>query len=365
MKTIMEIFSKETPLDLLSSGEIRFPPLKLRLVERQPKGLGASVDATVEVQWDRKAQLFVLECRTRTTPRALEEAASRAKLAAVPPDSYPMVLVPHLSEENLRRLEDLQVSGLDLNGNGYVSVPGQLLILRSGSPNRFSQPQPLANPYRGSASLVARTLLIYSEFPTAKDILLAAQKRGAASLSLGTVSKALQGLADDLVVDRSGRKITVTDSELLLQKLVQNFRAPRVTGKLTGKCPLERIDYVLAQRANSNLKLIPTGRWSAQAYAAAARSGPFSLYCSNLNLFLEFASPGGFEEDEFFPDLEILETTDAAVYFDGRTSEHDQYTWSSPVQSYLELMSGGEKREREIAEQVRKAIAPRAWPGIE
>ena len=350
-------------LEFLAAGDVQLPPLRLRLQEAQTKSGGVSIDATVEARWEKGTQIFALECRAQTSPRALEDAASRAKLAAVPPDRYPMILVPYLSRENLERLEALEVSGLDLCGNGYVRIPGRLLILKSGAPNRFPRRQPIANPYRGSASLVARTLLLHSLFPTAKAVLEAARERGAASLASGTVSKALQALEEDLIVSRTGREVAVADPGLLLQKMEAGYRPPRITRRLLGKCPPDRIEAVFAQRTDKSLNLVPTGRWSAQAYAAGERSGPISLYCSNLNSFLALAGPDAFEEDEFFPDVELLETGDDTVYFDRRTRADGAYTWASPIQSYLELMSGGEKRDREIAEQVRRAIVSRPWRG--
>ena len=54
-----------------------------------------------------------------------------------------------------------------------------------------------------------------------------------------------------------------------------------------------------------------------------------------------------------FPNLEILETDDETVYFDARKDRN--FWWASPVQVYLELMSG-DKRDRETAEQVKSFI---------
>lgn len=361
MSLIRKIITKQRILEILASGGVSFPPLRLRVRETIPSDSGVRVDATVEAEWENNTQVFAVECRVQTSPRELEDAAGRAKLAAVPPDQYPMILVPYLSPDNLERLDAIGVSGLDLCGNGFIGIPGRLLIMKSGSPNRFPTRQPIANPYRGSASLVARTLLLCSRFPTAKTVLQVARQHGAASLSPGTVSKALRALEEDLIVSRTGREVALSDPETLLRKLEARYRPPRLTRRLKGKCPRDRIRAVLSAGANTNIRLVPTGRWSAQAYAAGERSGPVSIYCSNLNRFLALVGANAFQEDEFFPDVELLETDDDTAYFDARTRAGDGNTWASPIQSYLELMSGGEKRDREIAEQVRRAIVPRIW----
>lgn len=54
-----------------------------------------------------------------------------------------------------------------------------------------------------------------------------------------------------------------------------------------------------------------------------------------------------------FADVELLETEDELVFFDRRRL--GGFIWTSPLQTYLELASGG-KRERETAEQMREDL---------
>ena len=75
-----------------------------------------------------------------------------------------------------------------------------------------------------------------------------------------------------------------------------------------------------------------------------------SIYCPSFDDLREEL----FEfEDVRFPNIELLETTDEAVYFDGRMEK--KLFWASPVQVFLELMAG-DKRDRETAEQVKAYI---------
>ncbi len=70
---------------------------------------------------------------------------------------------------------------------------------------------------------------------------------------------------------------------------------------------------------------------------------------------------GGVETNRF-PNVELIESTEQPVYFDGQLDDADRNTsfyWSSPVQTYLELMRG-DKRDRETAFQVREYILKRA-----
>ena len=68
------------------------------------------------------------------------------------PDDYPAIPFP----DAIGRLEETGVSGLDLCGNGIVIVKGELLVVRSGLPNRFPRSEPIRNVYRGDSSLVGR-----------------------------------------------------------------------------------------------------------------------------------------------------------------------------------------------------------------
>ena len=74
------------------------------------------------------------------------------------------------------------------------------------------------------------------------------------------------------------------------------------------------------------------------------------MYCPSLERLLE-KLPGNLSDR--FPDLELIETDDETVYFDAR--EQDGFWWVSPVQVYLELMTG-DKRDRETAEQIKSFL---------
>ena len=80
------------------------------------------------------------------------------------------------------------------------------------------------------------------------------------------------------------------------------------------------------------------------------RGDLLSVYCPRLEMLLGRLS--GSQSDRF-PNLELIETADETVYFDGR--QEGNFCWSSPVQVYLELMAG-DKRDQETAEQVKSYI---------
>lgn len=56
-----------------------------------------------------------------------------------------------------------------------------------------------------------------------------------------------------------------------------------------------------------------------------------------------------------FANLQVVETRDPAPLFDARTDD-DGVVFASPVQAYLELAAEGDKRDAEMADQVRARI---------
>jgi hypothetical protein len=92
-----------------------------------------------------------------------------------------------------------------------------------------------------------------------------------------------------------------------------------------------------------------------------ARESKIKLYCSNIRKALDVLGTR-FRETSRFSNVELAETIEDSVYFDAKVERG--VVWASPVQVFLELMSG-DKRDRETADQVRDRILQdlRSWKG--
>ena len=352
------MLSQTEQLERLRKGLLEFPPLLLELLSIQPNlpdKPGLSADAILSVRWRERCYRFIVESKARSTPKILRECVAQATAYADPPDRYPMIMVPYLSPGQLTVLEANDVSAIDACGNGVIVVPGELLVLKTGQPNRYPDSAPLKNPYAGVSSLVARAFLLVPEFEQVSGIRAAIEARGG-RLALPTVSKALKCLEDDLIVGRKTRRIRLLQPDKLLEKLVESYRPPRVNGRSIGKCTIEASGEAMQELQSiarrKNLQLILTGVSSAEAYGVPVTMAPYSLYCSDARSVVESLGDR-FRETSRFPNLELVETRDQLVYFDPRRDA--DFPWASPIQTYLELMSG-DKRQREIAEQVKRRI---------
>jgi hypothetical protein len=347
-------------IEQLKKGEITLPPLIFRFVESDPCIAGKRVfDAVVDLTWQNQSVRFAVECKAASTPRIFRNALNQFKLTRLPEGTHPLLVLPYLNESQLRELEQESISGIDLSGNGIVTVPGRFLICRSGQKNRFPSSAPIKNIYRKNSSMVARVFLSITKFDSVQKIcdqvnsrnLLTAQWNRA-PMSLATVSKSLKTLEDDLIIYRTD-SIRLLQAEKLLEKLTENYKKPKVTGRIRLKVTENRariLENLVNTSCQTKTPFIVTGLSSVSQFAVMQRDDVTSVYCPQITSFL--ARLTGSQTDRF-PNLELIETSEEPVYFD--SLKKLGIYWASPVQSFLELMTG-DKRDRETAEQIKLYI---------
>jgi len=325
-----------------------FPPLSIRLGQKASRNTSAG-EAILSVSWENDSFDFIAEFRSRSTPREVENAIRSVKAAAESSKNSPLIVVPYLREKQLEELQQNEVSGIDLCGNGIVFIPRKLLVYRTGKRNKFPDSQPTKYAYRGATSLVARAFLGRTMYASLADIEKEIQAKGG-KIVLSTISKALKRFEEDVIIKREGNEIRLVQPDKLLQKLAENYLPPKIQTKITcrAKEPLAK----LLESTPSQQKLVLSGRSSIKAYAVMGRDEYPVLYTNNINRLLDKWKSRVVETSRFV-DFELQETKDPTVYFDLRIKENIPY--ASPIQVYLEC-STGDKREKETAEQVREAI---------
>jgi hypothetical protein len=350
-------------MELLRQGEVRLPPFSIS-IEEMATSAEDGFDAWLRLDWGRRRFRFVTECKRLWTPKAVSEAASQIRRFARPPEFYPMLVVPYLPDARLADLQAQGVSGIDLCGNGVVAVPDELLVYRTGRPNRFRSEAEIKNVFRGESSLVARAFLTAPKYASVQDARKEIERLGG-SVALSTVSKVCKSLESMLVVERQrgkgsvARKLRLLQAEKLLDLLAENYTAPAVTRSIRGKTRLspEALGDTVSRAKKPAVRVVQTGLGSVGSYAVMAKEPVQYYYCTDLEATLAALSDD-FEPTERFSNVELSETRDDTVYFDARPG-----LVASPIQVYLELMSG-DKRTRETAEQVRRVIlAPLGGPG--
>jgi hypothetical protein len=345
----------------LRKDQLRLPPLRFKLkpTDALPANGRGRWDYAVEASWKDQSAKFAVESKTLSTPKAFEEAIQQCKSRPLPKGYYPLVLTPYLRPAQLEELERNEISGVDWCGNGVVIVPGKLRVFRTGNPNRFATYAPIKNIYRKNTSMVARVLLTARQFPDVQTILsdvnsrnILASATGGTPMTMGTVSKALKQLEDDLIIDR-GKGVRVIQPDQLLENLQVNYEPPKPSNRVRLKvdCKFERLPQFFVEKLGSkNASMVATGLASVSKYAVMQREEVLSVYVPDIR---PLRNNLGASETDRFPNLELIEDNDQPNYFDARLDKG--FRWASPVQTYLELMSG-DKRDQETAEQVKAYI---------
>jgi hypothetical protein len=335
----------------LRRDDLALSPLKFKWEAPTVK----SIDGAVRITWQKKTFRFAAEYRRLSNPKSILAAAGAVKSAARAAKLLPLVVVPFLDEQALDTLEAEAVSGIDLCGNGVVTVPGELYVRRTGNMNLFRAEGVIKNVYRKGSSVVARLFLARPEFDSVQDAFDELGRRGG-RVTLSTVSKVCKRLEEDLVIERKRDGMTrlrLIQPEKLLDRLLANYSQPGVTrrqaGKLRGVEPSEFRKELLKWAESTGNQVSLTGTSSTTAYAVMARGESEEYYCTDVEGAVR-ALGDRFVTSERFATVSLIETRDDEVYFDRRED-----LTASPVQAFLELASG-DKRDRQTADQVSRVI---------
>jgi len=343
-------------LQYVRAGKLELPPLTFTLVSEETKDSEVRPDVILQADWQGRNFAFVGEVKRYGSDKSVSEAAEQARYYAERLHVHPLVIVPWLSNEQLESLERKSVSGVDLCGNGVVIVPGEVLVFRTGQPNKFPTSRLIRRVYEGTSSLVARVFLLRPQYNSVSDILDEITSRGG-SITLPTVSKALKQLEEDVVIEKSSKRIRLLQADKLLDRLKSNYEAPNprdfVRCKLTRKDNASIGPIVFDAAKDAGVRIVLSGESSASFYASLAKEPIDTFYCTDIAA-LELENRD-VEMDAFsrFPNVELRKSDSEVVYFDMRNK--DGYNVASPVQAYLEL-ANSDKRGQEIAEQIRKKI---------
>lgn len=341
-------------LEALRAGEIELSPLTLDLAGVEPgpawNGRRGRLSAYVDVRWKDRTFRFVARLVVQATPKAFRDAVEQVRAQAEAREMRPMVVTSYLAPDRIHELESWGVSGLDLCGNGVVVIPDEVLVVRTGNPNQYPARRGIRNVYRGASSLVARVFLVRPRYETVQGVQNEITNRGG-RVSLGTVSKALKALEEDLVIRRDGRTSELLHADELLDRLGSRYRPPRVGARKTyrwGGAPGE----LMASLRAGKRPLVLTGLASVEHYSIMPREKTAQFYCGAIEPIVR-GLRGQLEESRRFPDLELVETGDPTVTFDSRST--DTVPVASPVQCWLELQAG-DKRHQDASVAVRERI---------
>jgi hypothetical protein len=357
-RKVMEKLTNKRIAELVRADD--YSPMKLVSLETEPRldapgqDRNYRPDFLLEIEWEGETFKFIAEAKTVSTPKTMEQAILQVTTYTEALNEkvkggqyYPLIIIPYLSEAKANMLMKRAISGLGLSGNRLFYVPGKLLVFRSkAEKNKYPSNAPIKNVYRMSSSIVARAMILRPQFTTVNEVLEEIESRGG-KLSLGTVSKVLKALEDDLLISRSPG-IRLIDGRSLLEKLRENYRPPTPLRRMQAK--VSDLPLTIAKISeNANENDISWAINEPNKYTVFPSAGvPTQIYTEDIAGLL---SKIQIEETGRFNNLELIETSDSIVYFDRRWELADGAYFTSPLQTYLDLTTGG-KREADAAEQI-------------
>lgn len=322
-----------------------FYPFRIEVLSQQESRSGRLIDWVLQLEWQQITARFAVVYKNSATPKQVETAIMNARQFTTQ-GFNPMIMAPYFGEKDLRRLVEAGVSGLDFSGNGVVLLDGKWLVYKTGAPNLYPASADIKAIYDGTSSLVGRVFLLKCEFQLVQDIKKEIEARNG-SISLGTVSKVLKGLEEDLVVNRNGT-IKLMQPRLLLEKLREAYTSPRTLSKTPLKLDSNLLVSLCERAMDAGIEFAISGESQYTIFPGSDER--MRVYTSERDLLMNELN---LEENRRFPNIEIWETTDPRVFFDTRVQ--NGLTWTSPIQTYLDLTTQG-KRERETAEQLASYI---------
>lgn len=339
----------------LASGP-EYPPFRIQQTLGQvPAGRDDGFDALVEVAWADQRESFVVEMKTSSQPLMLDRAIVQAERMAQQFGQKPLIFVPYLSEQSLRDLEKRRVSGIDMVGNAVI-LCDSFRVWRSGAPSPYRESRPLQNPYRGDSSIFVRCFLLQPRFESLtslRDFALTLydpdSRAKAEPLQLGTASKVVQALTDEMIVMKDKEYIRLVDPRRLLTNLQRRYRRPD-SPTLVGKSPFgrEEIWNRLADwRLDQHGRYVASGSASAGYYGVLFGEDRLRLYVDDLRSAADVLQVS---EGRAFANIELIEERKGLVYFDAMGE--GSVRWASMIQTWLELAQSGGAREREASESL-------------
>ena len=233
----------------IAHGEQSYEPIRIEKFRRDVSLEGNwRVDATFDVVWREHRIRCLAEVKGRSTPRLVRTAASQIRdvAEATEEEWCPVIIVPHLTDGVVEELRRADVSGIDLNGN-YLMLCDELLAIRLDRPNEYPESRPIKKIYSRRSSLVGRFLLSEPRiFEQVGEIHQGIRERNG-EVSLATVSKVLNRLDEELLIEKRRGAIRLLQPRKLLDRLRDGYRAPEFVDTVKVKLPDEAEGELLGE----------------------------------------------------------------------------------------------------------------------
>ncbi len=309
--------------DRLQGLRTEYAPLILVSIQREQRTAdGTSADALIRFKVTGGPSFEALtEVTSLASPKNIRmKSLQLLDILRRRGDSHlvPLLIAPYVSPKQAETLEEAGVSWLDLSGNMVIRAQGQVYIERTGRPNQFPDTAPIKRVFQGTASLVARALLLEpAGFVSLSRLAGFISERGA-SIAISTASKVLNSLEQDLLVSKEGSHIRVIDPSRLLNRLAEGY-ASSVRGQ---KPDMRRFAVRDVERTLQALGPMLGDTYVFCGFYAAelkglATSTQITMYSRDMSRIRQASetSPSDLLPDEEFGQFSVIEARDRIPWF--------------------------------------------------
>jgi hypothetical protein len=331
-------------------------------------------DVSFRIEWGASRVPVFAEFHEALTPKILDGIAPWiARLKAVQPEAAFAVIAPSISHQTQEYCIQRGVDFLDLAGNIAINVPGGFVLRRLGmkgeKAREVAQDQRILDIFSGRSSRVLRVLLRKRKTWTLKGIAaeLVAETRAwnrpelDFQVSLGTISKVLSTLEQEMLIRRQNSNIVVPDLRLLLARWTEKYKErsrARLRRSRTKPNPYISLDAFTMSAPPSLLSV--TG----------PAAGFFKrIPLSAVDVIETFVLPGGEPrlpdgpgKVDSGPNLRISDAYDAGVFMYARPVGNVFLV--SDVQCYLDLCARGGRDVKQAEYLLEKSIVP-GWNSVD
>ncbi|MDQ2704781.1 MAG: type IV toxin-antitoxin system AbiEi family antitoxin [Pseudomonadota bacterium] len=332
-----------------------FSPLTLQVRRKTMEVPG--VDLAMEVSGGTSRWMMVCEIKSNGQPRHIRGAALQARDLArrvhVEGPTYPVVIAPFISAESGAICQELGVGYVDLAGNCRL-VFDTLYVQRTVAKNPFGEKREQRSLFAPKSARILRLML---ELPSHEWKVAELAER--AEVSYGQVSKVRTYLIDREWAAGTWGAVRLVKPKALLdswQKAYKPMRSKRTTyyTLLHGEQLQEAI-----KKATSYILF---GQALLSSYSAARWLAPYARVAGEY-FYVDIAGERRLKEILKLEPVAkgenvTIDLASDAGFFHGRTEGAPGIFCTSPIQTYLDLTTSGERGEEAAQHLFTERIEP-------
>ncbi len=298
-----------------------------------------------------------VELLSISTPKVIDEKINifgNIKNELKRQELLPMIIAPYVSYKESKLLREQEICWIDLSGNMLITIPPVIYIERTGKSNKFPDTSPIKKIYEGTSSLVGRALLLCPEgFASLYEIADFIKQRNGA-ITLGTVSKVLKSLEEELIISKRESRISLKKPEILLDRLAEgywNFAKRKRDREY--RYELENINELEALLEEFQIDYVYSGFYAAKR-KNLGMTDQITIFIKSMQEVKSALKRSSIAvtPDEEYGQVTFIESRNSCIWFNRRVRPDNMV---DDLELYLELVNDkprGPKIARQLKEQI-------------